>query len=53
METFTLTIRYKALRIFLVIATILKMIFIQIDIIGAYLKSALEQNKQLIYIKIF
>lgn len=52
-ETFALTIRRKSLRIFLAIAIIMEMIFIQIDVVGVYLKSALGQNKQPIYMKIF
>ena len=41
-ETFAPTIRYKSLRIFLAIATMLGMILIQMDIIGAYLESAFD-----------
>lgn len=51
-KIFALTIKYELLRIFLAIATILKIIIIQIDVIRAYLKSVFNQNKQLIYIKI-
>lgn len=51
-EIFSSTIRRKSLRIFLAIATIIKMIILQIDIIGVYLESALSQNNQPIYMKI-
>ena len=51
-ETFAPTIRRKSLRIFLAIATMLGLILIQIDVIDVYLKSALDQNKQPIYMKI-
>ena len=51
-ETFAPTIRRESLRIFLAIATMLGMILIQMDVIGAYLESALDQNKQPIYMKI-
>ena len=51
-ETFASTIRHKSLRIFLAIATMLGMILIQMDVIGAYLESALDQNEQPIYMKI-
>ena len=51
-ETFTPTIRRKSLRIFLAIAIMLGMILIQMDVIGTYLKSALDQNEQPIYMKI-
>ena len=51
-KTFVLTVRRKSLRIFLAIAIILEMIFIQMDIIGVYLGSALGQNKHPIFIKI-
>ena len=51
-ETFAPTIRHESLRIFLAIATMLGMILIQMDVIGAYLESALDQNEQLIYMKI-
>lgn len=51
-EIFALIIRCKLLRIFLAIATILEMIFMQMDVISAYLESALGQNKQPIYMKI-
>lgn len=51
-ETFATTIRQKSLRIFVVIATMLGMIILQIDVIGAYLESSFGQNEHLIYIKI-
>lgn len=51
-EIFALTIRYELLRIFIVIATMLGMILLQMDIIGAYLESLFGQNDQPIYIKI-
>ena len=41
METFAPTIRRESLRIFLAIATMLEMILMQMDVIGAYLESAL------------
>lgn len=44
-ETFALIIKCKSPRIFLAIATMLKMIFIQMDVIDAYLKSAFDQNE--------
>ena len=48
-ETFAPIIRRESLIIFLAIAIMLGMILIQIDVISAYLKSALDQNKQPIY----
>ena len=51
-ETFVPTIKRKLLRIFLAITTLLGMILVQIDIIGAYLESAFSQDYHLIYIKI-
>lgn len=39
-ETFTSIIRYKSLRIFLAIVAIIGIIFIQINVVRAYLKSA-------------
>ena len=51
-ETFSPTIRCESLMIFLAIVTMLGMIFIQIDMIGIYLKNAFSQNEQLIYIRI-
>ena len=51
-ETFSPTIRRESLRIFLAITAILGIIFIQIDVFGAYLQSAFSQNKQPIYMKI-
>lgn len=38
-KTFILSIRQELLRIFLVIATILRMMVLQLNIIGAYLES--------------
>ena len=52
MEIFAPTIRRKSLRIFLAIAIMLGMILMQMNVIGAYLESALGQNKQPIYMKI-
>lgn len=52
MKTFISIIRHKSLRIILAIKIILKIILIQIDILEIYLKSALSQNEQSIYIKI-
>lgn len=51
-ETFALTIRWQSLRIFFAITVILGMILLQINVIVAYLESTLDQNNQLIYIKI-
>ena len=51
-KTFVSTVRRKLLRIFLAIAVILEMIFIQIDVTGAYLENALSQNEHLIFMKI-
>ena len=45
METFILTIRRELLKISLAIAVMLRMIVTQIDDIGAYLESAISQNK--------
>lgn len=52
METFAPTIRRELLQIFLAIVTMLGMILLQMDIIGAYLESFLGQNNQPIYMKI-
>lgn len=41
-EIFISIIRYKSLRIFLAITTMLEIILIQIDVIGKYLESALN-----------
>ena len=41
-EKFVLTIRQKLLKIFQVIAIMLRMILFQIDIIGAYLENVLR-----------
>ena len=43
-ETFAFIIRRESLRIFLVIATMLGIIILQIDVIGAYLESFHSQN---------
>lgn len=51
-KTFAPAIRREALRIVLAIAAMLGMIPLQMDVIGAYLESALCQYKQPIYIKI-
>lgn len=51
-ETFAPIVRYKLLRIFLIIATMVEIIFIQIDMIRAYLESMLGQNKYPIFMKI-
>lgn len=51
-KIFAPTIKYELLRIFLAIATILKIIIIQIDVIRVYLKTVFNQNKPLIYINI-
>lgn len=45
-------IRQELLRIFLAIATILGMIFLQMNIISIYLESSFEQGNHLIYMKI-
>lgn len=51
-KTFTSIMNQKLLRIFLTITAILRMITMQIDVIGAYLKSSLGQNKHQINTKI-
>ena len=51
-KIFTPIVRRKSLRIFLAIATMLELILIQINIVGAYLESALDQNKHPIFMKI-
>ena len=45
-ETFAPTIKQELLKIFLAIATMLGMILLQIDVIGAYLESIFGQNNQ-------
>lgn len=50
---FAWTIKYKLLKTLLTITTIIKIIFMQINLIFAYLKSAFAQNKRLFYIKLF
>ena len=52
MEIFAPIIRRESLRIFLAIVVILGIIFMQMDIIGAYLKSTLSQNERPIYMRI-
>lgn len=44
MKTFGLIIRYKSLKIFLVIATMLGMIFMYLDVVEPYLNSAIIQQ---------
>ena len=44
-ETFVLMIRWESLKIFLAIINILRLILIQMNIVRAYFKSALRQNK--------
>ena len=51
-ETYTPTIRRESLRIFLAIATLLGMIILQMDVIDAYLESALSQGYHPIYMRI-
>lgn len=51
-ETFAPIVRHKSLRIFLAIAAMLKMILIQIDIVGEYLESVFDQKKYPIFIRI-
>lgn len=51
-KTFIPIIRQESLRIFLAIAALFDLILMQIDVIGAYLKSILGQNKQTIFMKI-
>ena len=51
-ETFAPSIRWEILEIFLVIAIMLKMILLQIDVIGDYIESSFGQKDQPIYIKI-
>lgn len=46
------TIRRESLRIFLAIVAMLGLILMQMDIIGAYLESALGQKKQPLFMKI-
>lgn len=53
MKTFIISIKYKSLRIFLVIAIILNMIFVQMDNIMILLKSIISQNNKPIYMSIF
>lgn len=52
METFAPTIRRESLRIFLAVTAMLGMTVIQMNVIGAYIESALGQNEQPIYMKI-
>ena len=51
-KTFVSMVRRKLLRIFLAIAVMLEIILIQIDVVGAYLKSTLGQNEYPIFMKI-
>ena len=51
-ETFAPTIKQELLKIFLAIATMLGIILLQIDVIGAYLEISFSQNNQPIYMKI-
>ena len=51
-ETFVPIIRQESLKIFLAIAIMLKMILLQIDVIGAYFESSLSQKIQSINMKI-
>ena len=51
-ETFAPTVRRKSLQIFLAISAMLGLIIHQVDIIGAYLESLLDDNKFPIYMKL-
>ena len=51
-KIFAQIVRCKSWRIFLAIAAILEMILIQMDVFGAYLESALSQNKHPIFMRI-
>lgn len=51
-NTFVPTIRQELQKIFLAIILVIKMILIQMDMIGTFLKSAHSQNEQPIYIKL-
>lgn len=52
LETFAPTVRRKSLQIFLAISAMLGLIIHQVDIVGAYLESLLDDNKFLIYMKL-
>ncbi len=51
-ETFAPTIRRELLRILLAFVNMLGLILMQMDVVGAYLKSALGQNEQPIFMNI-
>ena len=51
-KTFSPSIRRKSLKIFIAITAMLRMILIQMNVVGVYLESILSQNKQPIYMKI-
>lgn len=50
-ETFAPTVRRKSLRIYLAIAALLGLIVHQVDIVGAYLESLLDDNEFPIYMR--
>lgn len=51
-ETFSPTVRWESLRIFLAISYLFKLIIKQIDIVGAYLESLLSDNDLSIFMKL-
>ncbi len=51
-ETFAPTMRRKSLRIYLALCLMLNLFIHQVDIVGAYLKSLLGDNKQSIFMKL-
>ncbi len=51
-ETFALTVKRESLRIFLEISAMLGFVIHQVDIIGAYLESLLDDNEFRIYMKL-
>ncbi len=52
LETFAPTVRRESLRIFLAIFAMLGLVIHQVDIVGAYLESLLDDNKFPIYMKL-
>lgn len=51
-KTFAPTVRRKLLQIYLAIYAALNLLIYQVDIIGAYLKSQLDDNKFLIFMRL-
>ncbi len=51
-ETFAPTVKRESLRIFLAISAMLSLVIHQVDIIGAYLESLLDDNEFPIYMKL-